>query len=106
MTSGERIGNGSGGGTSGHKDGSFHSHTAPPLRPFQVLMHPGEWGKLDEIEIRGIAGLQGRKIHSHKIQVVMHPSTEEVGVYEECMMVHNMIGRRGHRSNEGHTRGI
>ena len=30
----------------------------------------------------------------------MHPSTEEVSVYEGCMMVHNMRGRRGHRSYE------
>ena len=38
-------------------------------------MHPGEWGKLKEIEIAG--------------------ETEEVNVYEGCMMVRTSRGQQG-----------
>ena len=80
MTSGERLGDEAWWWRWRRRDqwpqhGSFHSHRAPPLWPFQVLMHPGEWGKLKEIEIAG--------------------ETEEVNVYEGCMMVHTSRRQQG-----------
>ena len=73
--------------------GSFHSHRAPPPRPFQVLMHLGEWGKLNEIEIRGIAGFHFHK--SFPQDTGGHAPKNWGG---ECIMVDSRRGQGGHRS--------